>query len=206
MVTHSESESTTSNHLRDPQKRCRGLNKAGVRCNAYRVTGGDLCLFHDLDAQVQANVAEARRRGGSAAHHQPRNAFDFSELPIDLHDANSLLAFAEGMIRMQLAGAIPLRQCAQILRTLRVVERALSASAAPLPVEHIKSVSGFIEAADSVAESLEIRESAERIHEIQDVGSKRQEYLKANQQFEHNRPQRAFSPNHPAFRMPRFLG
>ncbi|MBK9545326.1 MAG: hypothetical protein IPO51_05605 [Dehalococcoidia bacterium] len=198
VVNTSEPETTTSNHLRNPRKRCRAIAKSGQPCNAYRLRAGDLCLFHEADAVT--NVQEARTRGGRQSPAHQRDALDLDLLPVDFHDTSSLLAFTEGLIRMQLAGAIPHRQCSQILRTLRIAERTLSA-ASPDTAAHLAAVRAFVDASSTVAEHLETRETTEQAREIENVGAKRQEYLKANQQFGHNQPKPApnHSPSHPSF-------
>jgi hypothetical protein len=202
VVNTSEPESTTSNNLRDARKRCRALKKSGTPCNAYRLKGGDLCLFHEADALT--NLDEARSRGGQ--HAPKRIPIDLDMLPVDFHDPASLLAFTEGLIRMQLAGLIPQRQCSQILRTLRIAERTLAVSAPAEGEAYIHFLRKFLDTAPVVAENLETRELHDRAREIEDVGAKRQEYLKANQQFGHNqpRPARFPSPASPHFRMPTF--
>ncbi len=191
---------TTSDNLRDPRKRCRATNRSGNPCNAYRLKNGDLCLFHEADAIT--NLDQARSRGGQQS--PKRSAVTLETMQIDFRSPASLLAFTEGLIRMQLAGLLPHRQCSQILRTLRIAERTQLNAGSPDSESYLRGLQQFLETAPTVAESLETRELHDRAREIEDVGAKRQEYLKANQQFGHNqpRPTRLPIPLH----MPKFFG
>jgi len=205
-----EEESVSSGIQDIPKKFCRGLTKAGKPCRAYPLNGGDLCLFHEADTVT--NFHEAQVRGGKAR----RPLLDLDAFPIDLHHRLHIQAVSEGVLRLQLSGAISARLGAQILRNLALAERNLTGmSRDRVYTKELDNCSGYSAAIETVTQampemidSFEAQELSDRVRQIEDVGSRRQEYLKANQQFGHNqpRPTHSLSPASQRFRMPAFHG
>lgn len=128
----------------------------------------------------------AQSRGGRANR---RAAYDRIELNISLSAAHGIQAFLEAILRMQLAGAIPYRQVAQIHRTLRFAQHnfgnLLDDDDKYLTMAETDH---FLSRAEEFRTAFENRDMAERLREIEDIGSKRDEYLKANDRWGHNQP------------------
>jgi hypothetical protein len=178
-----------------PGRRCRGLKKDGGPCRAWALAAGDLCIYHEADATT--HFSEAQSRGGRA-----RPAVDQQQLDFDFIHPASFQAFVEGLMRMQLAGAIPTRQLAAIHKTLRFAERNLERVEKHLDEDdchrYFHRVEKVVATASELSSALEGRDTVERTQAIDDVGSKREEFLQANDRHAPS-PRRSPSPSSPSF-------
>jgi len=191
LVSEFESGDTTPDYPASSKKQCHGLKKNGRQCRAFALKWGDLCIYHEAD-QV-THMDEARARAGETTRR--RAAFDRIELNISLSASHGIQAFLEAILRMQLAGAIPYRQVAQLHRTLRFAQHNFpnlldddDRSLTMAEADH------FVSRAEEFRTAFENRDLAERLRDIEDAGSKRDEYLKANDRWHHNQPKPRQTP------------
>ncbi len=204
-----ESDDTPSDSFKQPKNFCAATSRSGKPCRAYPRLGAEFCIFHDPG--YAPNLRESAVRGGQASPARAV-ALGLDEMEVDLHHRVTFHAFAEAFLRMQLAGSIPKSQSVYILRTMQILERNLgrmmgSTEGRDCATYERALVSG-LDAAPAVADRLETRDMVDRARSIEDTGARRQEFLKANEQFGHNqpRPARTPSPASQPFSMPPFRG
>lgn len=173
--------------------RCHGLTKAGAPCRVPPRRQRDFCFNHDPEFadQQRANVRAAGRASGAAR----RKA---TELPVasfvNLIDRSGVQAAIDAMFRLELFGKIPPARSRVFVRLLSLAVRnfdnphaatASTGQAAPVRAAHddqafSASRLGFDEHSSEIVTALDYAELSRRVQEIQDVGSKRSEYLKIN--------------------------
>jgi hypothetical protein len=179
-VTPSESDSTTSHHLKR-SKKCAAQNKqTGKPCRAWATSSG-YCVFHDPD--LTEAVSEMRAKGGRA----PKRLLigEARKLDFQVMDRGGIQALIAQVLRLQLLGALSPRQASQ---TVKLIGHLVSNAREMMPSEETlesfeHATRALTDATDTIAHRMEWREITDRINAIQDVGSKREEILKANDRF-----------------------
>jgi|GEM_PF-2972777 len=184
-----EPETTPSPHKKlRRRKHCRGITKAGNPCYAYKMWGGDLCVFHNAKAINEREWHQAAQQFDPGTIAEAKStAVDLDLLPVTITDNGSFLAIAEGFFRLAISGAIPERILSHLRHILRMVQRALpgreESRAAPSPEEHRERVQHVIEAAPAIRERLDNHDLRRRDLDNEDAGRKREAILKANQKY-----------------------
>jgi hypothetical protein len=180
----SESKIDSLTPSRDPEKTCRATNKAGQPCRAYRLEASDLCIVHDGKAMRETATTLWNAPAPRPEEPARKAAIVLAEMPFTLNSRPAFLAFSEGIVRMQLAGAIPNSQLTALQRTLRILERALPAIDPPGAEEHARQIAEFLDLAPRIADYLDDQYAAERQDAVRDVGGKRDAFLQASRKHE----------------------
>ena len=167
---------------------CRGLTKAGNPCYAYKLIGSDLCVFHNAKAINEQEWDRAAEQFDPAAVAEAKTAvIDLELLPLQLNDNASLLAFTEGIIRLELAGTLPASTSRRIASYLRIAQRLLPSvpetRTEPEPAAHQGRISYFVQAAPHVRHRLEHQDHRQRTLEVEHAGRKREAILQMNRQY-----------------------
>jgi hypothetical protein len=106
-------------------------------------------------------------------------ALDLADYPFTIDSRAALRAFAEGILRMQLAGAIPQVQVTMLHRSLRILEHSLPLVDPPGAESNAAAIAEFLALAPRIAEDLEDRSAEERENAAREVGGKRDAFLQA---------------------------
>jgi len=162
-------------------KKCEAQNKqTGKPCRAWATSSG-YCVFHDPD--LTEAVSEMRAKGGRA----PKRLLigEARKLDFQVMDRGGIQALIAQVLRLQLLGALTPRQASQ---TVKLIGHLVSNAREMMPSEETlesfeHATRALTDATDTIAHRMEWREITDRINAIQDVGSKREEILKANDRF-----------------------
>lgn len=179
-----------ASHLSTPaEKKCAAQNKrTGNPCRA-RPSASGYCVFHD-PALTEA-VDELRARGGRA----PRRVLvgEARKLDFQVMDRGGIQALIAQVLRLQMLGVFTPRQASQTVKLIgHLVSNAREMSPSEETFETFEQATrALTDATDTVAHRLESRDLSDRVNAIQDVGSKREEILKANDRFTPRRTYRS---------------
>ena len=174
--------------LRAPH--CTATTKSGETCRATPRADSGLCINHDPDyaKQQRENV-----RNGGVASGAARRPFLDDTSNFALSDRASVQAAIDTVFRLELAGKIPPSRSRVIVRLLSLAVRNFdrpkresyydAVVATHDPQTYTERRQALDTQLDGIVQALEGDELNRRVWAIADVGSKRQEYLKANDLF-----------------------
>ncbi len=180
-VPQFESAATSSDLLIGSEKKCAALNKrTGNPCKA-RPSSSGYCVFHDPDLTEAVN--EIRARGGRS----PRRALvaEARKLDFQVMDHGGIQALIAHVLRLQLLGAFTPRQASHAVQLVgHLVSNAREMSPSEEAFKTFEATTrDLTEITDVVAARMETRDLNDRVNAIQDVGSRREQLLKANERF-----------------------
>ena len=172
---------------------CYGITKSGAACRTPPRKQSVFCFNHDpaFAAQQRRNVSAAGRASGASRRGIPEMTnSDF----VNLIDRSGVQAAIDAMFRLELFGKIPAARSRVFVRLLslavRNFDRAQSTTpdgqlADPPRAAHDEQVFtnsrlGFNDYSAGVVSALQNAELSRRVQEIEDIGARRQEYLKTN--------------------------
>jgi hypothetical protein len=170
---------------------CQATAASGQPCRATPRAETGFCIYHDPEYAEQQR--ENVRAGGLASGiaRQPLPLADPETL--DLSDRTGVQAVIDAVLRLELCGKIPPTRSRVIVRLLSLAVRNFDRAArtgyydavvaAHDPVAYRERRQALHDQIDEVADYLYGDELARRTAAIADVGSKRQEFLKANDLF-----------------------
>ena len=170
---------------------CRALTRAGQPCRATPRAGTGLCIFHD---PVYAGQHRLNSREGGVASGVARQPLPLDDPEIlNFADRTGIQAAIDGVLRLELCGKIPPSRSRAVVRLLSLAvnnfDRAArdgcydAVVAAHDPAAYRERRQAFHERIEDLVADLHADELNRRVAAIADVGSKRQEFLKANELF-----------------------
>jgi hypothetical protein len=174
--------------LRAPH--CTATTKSGETCRATPRAESGLCINHDPDyaGQQRENV-----RNGGIASGAARRLFLDDTSNFTLSDRASVQAVIDAILRLELAGKIPPSRSRVVVRLLSLAVRNFdrprregyydAVVATHDPQTYAERRQALDTHLGDIVQGLEGDELNRRVWAIADVGSKRQEYLKANDLF-----------------------
>jgi hypothetical protein len=180
----SESEESCSNLLTASKKeKCAATNKSGNPCGSYRSPGSEFCPFHR--PEYAARMQEARIEGGRRSPYQLPDQIDPDIWNVDfsLYSRGGLQASMEAVMRLLILGRIPTRHASILMRFFDAAIRNLHGVETLAGPDYADSIGTLMLASGLIERDLEDLALKERVRQIADVGSKRQEVLKANEAF-----------------------
>ncbi|MGE3076451.1 MAG: hypothetical protein AB7N24_11270 [Dehalococcoidia bacterium] len=189
---------TAQPETKKPRRRthCRGLTKTGDPCYAYRMKAGDLCAFHNAKVINEQQWDQAAQQFEPEAIASAKEAVvDLELLPVQLNDNASLLAFTEGIIRLELAGTLPPSTSRRIASYLRIAQRTLPSDSEsrlePSPADHQGRVLQFVHAAPHVRTRLDGQDLRHQDSQVALAQRKREAILQTNHRYAQLQPQRS---------------